>query len=334
MPQLNLFKSPQSEKRRQNLKPSFMQLPGIIDFEKFRHELQKALAYKQNQDGRGRPPFDCVVMWKVIVLQAFYDCSDDQMEFMLRDRRSFTEFVGLHPNSEVPDAKSIWLFKNKLAKASYLEPLFNEVLRQIEAKGMIAQGGQIMDATILESRKPRVVKNPEEIATLPPAKRSQTDADATFTKKHNKTYHGYKGHISIDVKHKIVRKLVVTTASTHDSQVFDQLLDSNNTKKEVHADSAYKSKENDAKLTDKCISNRIVRRAYKNRPLNKRSLRFNKTSAKVRCGIEHVFGAVKQWGRKIQVRSIGITKAEFLIGLRFIVYNMQQLRRFHGLAAA
>ena len=333
MHQLNLFKSPASEKRRQELKPNFMQITSIVNFENFRPELQKDLAYKQNPDGRGRPPIDCVMMWKIVVLQAFYDCSDDQMEFMLRDRLSFIEFVGLHPHSEVPDAKSIWLFKDKLTKASCLKPLFSEVLRQIEAKGFIAQGGQIMDATILSSRKPSSTKTEEEIAALTPAQKRQTDLDATFTKKHEKTYHGYKGHISIDVKHKVVRKLTVTTASTHDSQVFDDLLDTNNTKKEVHADSAYKSKETDAKLAEKCISNRIVRRAYKNKPLDGHDKLFNKTSSKVRCCVEHVFGLVKLWGRKIQVRSIGIDRANTMIGLRFIVYNMQQLRRLMDKAA-
>ena len=333
MTQLNLFLSPKSEQRRQNLKPNFMQITSIVDFEKFRPELQKSLAYKKNPDGRGRPPFDCVVMWKIVVLQAFYDCSDDQMEFMLRDRRSFIEFVGLHPHSEVPDAKSIWLFKNKLTKASCLEPLFNEVLRQIDAKGFIAQGGQIMDATILESRKPRNSKPEEETTAIAPPQERQTDPDATFTKKHEKTYHGYKGHISIDVEHKVVRKLVVTTASTHDSQTFDDLLDAHNTKKEVHADSAYKSKETDEKLAEQCITNRIVRRAYKNKPLNGHDKRFNKTSSKIRCTVEHVFGQVKLWGRKIQVRSIGISRAELLIGLRFMVYNMQQLRRLLDKAA-
>ncbi len=142
-----------------------------------------------------------------------------------------------------------------------------------------------------------------------------------------------KGHISIDVEHKVVRKLVVTTASTHDSQTFDGLLDAHNTKKEVHADSAYKSKETDEKLAEQCITNCIVRRAYRNKPLNGHDKRFNKTSSKIRCTVEHVFGQIKLWGRKILVRSIGISRAELLIGLRFMVYNMQQLRRLLDKAA-
>jgi IS5 family transposase len=58
-----------------------------------------------------------------------------------------------------------------------------------------------------------------------PAKRRQKDLDATWTKKHGKSHFGYKLSINVDTKYKIIRKIETDTASTHDSQHFDNVFD-------------------------------------------------------------------------------------------------------------
>lgn len=324
MSQLNLFRNPYDKVRYEALKPRFMQIKTLVNWEAFRQSLEKALAY--NSTGQGRKPFDPILMFKIMVLQHFYDLSHDAMEFQLRDRQSFREFVGLHANASIPDAKTIWLFHDKLADAKMMTTLFDQVLQQIDDHGFIAQGGQMVDASLMESRKPTQRRTREEIEALAENMKCQIDSDATFTKKHNKSYHGYKGHTNVDVTHKIVRKIEVTTAKDGDITVVDQLMDDLNTKNAFYGDSAYKSREMDDKLAAKAIVSRINRKAYRNKPLNGHDKRFNRTSSRVRSRVEHVYGQVKLWGKKLQVRSIGIKRATLGIGMKFMVYNLNRWR--------
>ena len=121
-------------------------------------------------------------------------------------------------------------------------------------------GGQIIDASIVAVPKQR--NNRDETAWIKdgetpegwnsnPAKRSQKDTDARWTKKHGKSHYGYKNHVNVDRRHKLVRRYKVTDAAVHDSQVVEDILDPNNTASDVWADSAYRSAEIEAKLAEK-----------------------------------------------------------------------------------
>jgi hypothetical protein len=83
-------------------------LAAVVDFEIFRPVLNAALARSDRSRG-GRPPYDVVLMFRFLVLQALYSLSDEQAEFQLRDRLSFMRFAGLALHQAVPDAKTIWL---------------------------------------------------------------------------------------------------------------------------------------------------------------------------------------------------------------------------------
>lgn len=109
--QLNLFRSSADIQRYENLKPRFMDIAKLVKWEALRPSLEAALPYTTNPLGYGRKPFDPVLMVKIIILQHFYDLSDEAMEFQIRDRQSFREFIGLHTNDRIPDAKTIWLFR-------------------------------------------------------------------------------------------------------------------------------------------------------------------------------------------------------------------------------
>jgi hypothetical protein len=95
----------------------------VVDFEAFRAELEAALPRADRSRG-GRPPWDAVLMFRVLVLQALYTLSDDQTEYQLRDRLSFMRFVGLALQDAVPDAKTIWLYREQLTRAGALAKLF------------------------------------------------------------------------------------------------------------------------------------------------------------------------------------------------------------------
>jgi IS5 family transposase len=68
----------------------------------------------------------------------------------------------------------------------------------------------------------------------------QQDRDAKWTKKHDRSYFGYKKHISIDRKHKLIRQAVVTDASVHNFRVMDQVLDLDNAGSQVWVDSGFR----------------------------------------------------------------------------------------------
>lgn len=166
-----------------------------------------------------------------------------------------------------------------------------------------------------------------------PAKNAQKDKDARWTKKNDKSFYGYKNHISIDRKHKLIRRYAETDASVHDSQKLDEVLDKANTSNEVWADSAYRSIESEAKLKAKGYKSRIHRRGARNHPLPKRQQAANATRSRVRARVEHIFGDQQNaMGGKF-VRTIGMARARAKIGLMNLVYNMRRLVQLERMAA-
>jgi len=314
---------------------------AAVPFELFRVKLKTALikgGLRRSEGDRksaaGRKPWDEVLIFKVMVLQALYNLSDDQMEYQLRDRLSFMRFVGLGMEDTVPDAKTLWLYREALAKAGAVEGLFNLFDGHLKAKGYLAMGGQIIDATIVPA--PRQRNSRDDNATVKsgktptqwdekPAKNRQKDKDARWTKKHGRSHFGYKNHISIDRRHKLVRRYAVSSASVHDSQKIDDVLDANNTGSGVWADSAYCSQEIEAKLAERNLKSQIHRRGGRNKPLTARQEAANKTRSKVRARVEHVFGNQhNSMGGKL-VRTIGIVRATVKIGMQNLAYNMRRL---------
>jgi IS5 family transposase len=214
---------------------------------------------------------------RVLVLQDFYKLSDDQTEFQIRDRYSFCRFLGLAAEGRVPDAKTIWLFRERVKQARLIEKLFDEVLVQIEMAGLTARKGQIVDAALVPVPKQRNsrdendrIKAGEVPEDWPQNKRRQKDVQARWTKKHGKSHYGYKNHISIDRQHKVIRKYTVTSAEVHDSQVFETLLDDDNSSADVWADSAYRSAERETVLRQASYRSHIHRKGTRGQPLNVR----------------------------------------------------------------
>jgi IS5 family transposase len=157
-------------------------------------------------------------------------------------------FLGLGLADRVPDGTTVWLYRERLAQAGLVEALFEVFDRHLNQQGYLARGGQIIDAAIVPVPKQR--NRQDENATIKgggtpagwadkPARRAQKDTDARWTKKHGKSHYGYKNHISVDRRHKLVRRYRVTDAAVHDSQVVDDILDGDNTAAAVWGDSAY-----------------------------------------------------------------------------------------------
>ena len=167
-----------------------------------------------------------------------------------------------------------------------------------------------------------------------PAKLRQKDRDARWTKKHGKSFFGYKNHVNADAKDKLIRRYEVTDAAVHDSQALDALLSKNNTSMDVFADSAYRSAETEAKLKARGFRSRIHRRASRNHPLSDAQTRANRAKSKIRARIEHVFGAQESSAGGRIVRTIGIVRARAKIGLQNLAYNIRRMVTLERMAAA
>ena len=141
-------------KRLSDLGDQLEAFGAAVDFEIFRAGLMAALAYSDGTQG-GRPPFDPVMMFKILVIQAANNLSDERAEFLINDRLSFMRFLGLGLSDRVPDARTIWLFREKLTKAGAIQALFDRFDAALRANGYIAMSGQIVDASLIAAPKQR-----------------------------------------------------------------------------------------------------------------------------------------------------------------------------------
>ncbi len=276
-------------------------------------------------------------MFKTIILCALYNLSDDQVEYQILDRLSFTRFLGLELKDNVPDARTVWLYRDKLVQAGVIEELFADFDGYLGRKGLKAMGGQIIDASIVSVPKQRNTRDENESikkGEAPeqwgenPSRGSQKDTDARWTKKRGVSYYGYKNHVNVDAKNKFIRGYEVTDASVHDSRVFEEMLDEGNGGNGVWADSAYRSKETEEILEERGYRSYVNRKGSRNRPLGKWAKRANRIYSVVRA--EHVFGAQgNDMGGRL-LRSIGIVRAKANIGLKNLAYNMRRLAYLEG----
>ena len=305
-----------------------LRLNELIPWERFRPLLKK-LFHKQPKSPGGRPPYDYVMMFKILILQRLYNLSDSQMQFQIMDRLSFMRFLGLNLNDRVPDEKTIWHFREVLTKSGKMEILFEEFRTFLLDKGVIAESGTIVDASFVEAPKQRNTK--EENKDIKEGstpkdwsdnKLRQKDVDARWMTKSGVKHYGYKNHIKVDKKSKLVHRYAVTPASTHDSQVLEELLAASDAHHELYADSAYSGAPIKNILQENNIRNRIHEKGYRGSPLTEKQKERNKRKSKTRARIEHVFGCIVNSFQGNFIRTIGIARAETVIGITNLSYNM------------
>jgi IS5 family transposase len=272
-------------------------LTAVVDFDLFRADLERAVPRSDGSKG-GRPAFDHVLMFKVLVLQASHSLSDERTEYLIRDRLSFMRFLGLGLADTVPDANTIWTFREALTRAK---------LRAEWAKK--------------------------------PAKLRQKDRDARWTVKYTKAKpsedgaprvdlavpaFGYKNHIGIDRRHRLIRSWAATDASRHDGALLPALIDKDNTASDVWADTAYRSKANEKHLANNGLRSQIHRKKPRGKPMSRRTARANGRKSAVRAAVEHVF-ARQKGPMGLYIRTIGLARARTKIGLANLVYNMKRM---------
>lgn len=330
--QLHLFYDVSKRYEKLNEKDRLPILDKLIPWENFRNLLNQTLEKEKKSEG-GRKPYDYVMMFKILVLQSLYGLSDDQMEFQIQDRLSFMRFLNLKAVDDIPDAKTIWLYRETLTKAGAVTELFNQFNKYLEKKGYKATEGIIVDATIVEVPKQRMNSEQQEQVKkgiLPrtwnknKAMLRRKDTDARWTKKNGKSFYGYKNHISVDKKRKFICSYTVTNAAIHESKVFDELIDKRKVPCRIWGDSAYDTKSIAETLEKFKVKNSIQKQARGTQILSKKQSRLNRLFGKVRKRIEHVFGyQTNSMARKF-IRSIGIQRAQSVIGLKNLAYNFSR----------
>jgi transposase, IS5 family len=326
-------------------------LKGLVDFELFRADLERAVPRADRSRG-GRPPFDHVLMFKVLILQASHSLSDERTEFLIKDRLSFMRFLGLGLADPVPDANTIWTFREAVTRATLdgrpaIEVLFGAYEAALTKAGFLAMGGQIIDASIVAAPKQRntdAEKLDLKEGRVPaawadkPAKLAQKDRDARWTVKWSKAKpakdgsprvdlavpaFGYKNHIGIDRRHGLIRTWLATDAARHDGAQLPALISKANTGSEVWGDTAYRSRTNERFLAENGRRSQIHRKKPKGKPMPKHTARANGVKSRVRAAVEHVF-AHEKGPMGLVVRTIGLARARVKVGLANLAYNMRR----------
>lgn len=366
MKQRGFFDVDERLKRVSDLGDPLEAMAAVIDFEGFRPILDEALKRSDGSKG-GRPAFDPVMMFKVLILQALNDLSDGRAEFLITDRLSYMRFLGLALGDKAPDRNTIWTFREALKKAGVIDDLFAAFGAAITHSGYRATHGQIVDASLIAAPRQRMTDeekaaikagksadeiwdNPHKAAQKGETRRaigpSAASNDARWTIKYSKKKDdapqgqvdiaipsfGYKSHVMTDRAHGFIRSFKVTDAARHDGAQLKDLVRRDVMATGVWADSAYRSKADEQWLARHGLSSHIHRRKPKGRPMPENIRRGNATKSKVRAFVEHVFADQKH-RMGVKVRTIGLARAKIKIGLANIAYNMRRFV-FHRRQAA
>jgi IS5 family transposase len=270
-------------------------------------------------------------MFKIMILQRFYNISDDQVEYQINDRISFMRFLDLSIADDVPDSRTVWLFRERLTDLDLVEELFNLFLSKLNDLNLIVNQGKILDASFVEV--PRQRNSQQENQQIKEGKiperfeknlhvKSQKDTDARWTKKNNVSFFGYKNHVKQDAGSKLITDYHVTSANVHDSQVTDILLDDRDKNEPLYADSAYSGEPQEKIIAGKEMINRVCEKGAKNRPLTEEQKANNRQKSRIRSRVEHIFGFMENSMNQMHIQCIGIKRATAIIGLMNLTYNM------------
>lgn len=182
------------------------------------------------------------------------------------------------------------------------------------------------------TRKPFRPKDGEPALSVQQA--AHRDTDASWTKKHGRSYFGYKNHVNADVEYGFIREYAVTPASVHDSRCIPELLATVQEGQPLYGDSAYRS----AGTSERCalfgMKDRTHYKASRNRPLTAQQRAWNKVRAKVRARVEHVFARIGLFRHGKPLRCTGLARAKVCMGLINLVHNLRQLMTMHRRAQA
>jgi IS5 family transposase len=266
----------------------------------------------------GRPACRVGVLLRVMILQHLHNLSDPQAEEQIKDRLSFQKFVQLDTHEAVPDETTICRFRQRLIECGLHEELLELLNHQLEARGYIVKRTTLVDATIVESSRKR--PGAESVA-----EGRAPEAQASYTRKNDRTFYGYKAHLSSDAEHQLIRHAVISTAKVQDAHMFEQVAPVDTAA--IYADKAYDTKDNQAWLREHGIANGILKKGAHHIKLSAQDVESNGQKGLVRRHIERIFGHLKQWQGYRRVRYLGLAKNQLELTLKAVAYNLKRLAR-------
>jgi IS5 family transposase len=306
-------------------------MDALIDFSAMAAAVDVACPRSDRAKG-GRPPYASEVLVRMVFLQGLYNLSDEQCEHQVLDRMSFQRFCRLDDALNVPDARTLWTFRQRLALGGLGgRAIFDTLGQQLQQHGYIPRGGQIVDASIVQApitqakTAEREALNRGEAPEGWSTKRlAHTDREARWTQKHGKSYYGYKLHGNVDARYKLIRAFKVTPANADDGQQLGGILQPANTRNLLLADRGYDSQANRQVLEEHALVDGIARRAKPGQTAKTRLKQRNRTINRTRARVEHVFASLHQQGGKC-VRAMTLARNALAITLQCAAYNARRL---------
>jgi len=319
------------------------QINVIVDWQPIEKEINNI--YRKGYSADGRPSYSGLLLFKMLLLQTWYNLSDPGVEDMVNDNLSAMMFCGLMLEDNVPDHSTISRFRTDLTHKKAFDRLLNKINKQLESKGiMVKEGAAMVDASLTDTpccpkgkttyeiaqdrqeddRNQEHKKEEEASMKLVKKQQPGVDAEGRWVKKNGKLHYGYKKHISVD-EEGLVLAVHTTTANEHDSKGLKEIVrktPKKKMKKGVFADKGFKVPNNDILLKNRIIKNRIQHKAYRNRPLTTWEIRFNKLISKQRYKVERTFGGMVRWFGAGKARYVGITKTHSQHVIQAIAYNL------------
>jgi IS5 family transposase len=275
------------------------------------------------KSNRGRPTVPVIFSLRCLFLQYLYRLSDPGLEDALADRLSFQRFLGIGFDENIPDFSTIWRFRERLVKAGLFDRLFGMIVQQLEERSVILKKGTLIDATLVQSARRsgrKKEKNGEDQGNN--HKKAQRDEDATHTKKGNKHYYGYKGHIGVDEGSGVIRKKQFTTASEHDSQETDALVSGD--EKSVFGDKAYSDSNRKRQMRKDGIYYGILDKGKRNHTLSTRQIKRNTQKSRVRNAVERPFAHFKNLYHYRRVRYVNLERNDLHFTFLCMIHNIRR----------
>jgi len=332
-----LFDTSQRLEELHGMGDPLARLDEVVDWSVFQPVFERLEKPAPRAPG-GRPAWRSLLMFKALVIQSLYNLSDDQLEFQITDRLSFKRFLGLSEADKSPDAKTFWAFREKLTGQGLVGPLFETFHAELAGKGMIASKGQMIDATFVEvprQRNSRPDNARIKAGEVPgewvqhPEKARQKDTDARWAKKNGENHYGYKNHVKVDSRSKLITGFAVTDAALHDSQALEGLLEEGDPL--TYVDSAYTGAPCEKIFQEKNVKAKPIEPARRNKPLNGNQKRCNHARSRIRARVEHVFGTLRMCMRAAWNRCIGLLRNESAIAMTNLVYNLVRFEQIQRL---
>jgi len=285
--------------------------------------------YVQDPSRPGQRPIDALVMLKAMMLQKWYGLSDPQAEEQLQDRISFRRFVGLAQEDRTPDETSFVVFRARLREAKLDRSVFQAVLSHVQDQGLLVKQGTVVDATIVEQARGSKTGKKDDQGNG----QSTRDTEAGFTRKHGRSYHGYKLHAAVDRGSAIITDLITSSASDHDSRYIDRLTEGE--QRAVIADSAYSDQDRRDRLEKRGVAAGIIyKRVRGQKELSAWQKKFNKMVARLRAVGEHPFAWMKRLMNFSACRYRGLRRNDFDFVMTSAAYNVKRAASLLALAPA